>query len=161
MENQIDLKYFYGLLALPYANMSQYQSGPSASAVDTEQAEIDRYIKRYQKEFFVKLFGSDAIPDVEGVAELLVDEETLVSPIANYVFCQVLPIYQSRATLAGEELKGNDNGQRTNYSDKYCMAWNDLVRMCADIRDVIYSAGLHDTYPTNENDDIYKFKYIV
>ena len=162
MENQIDLKYFYGLLALPYANMSQYQSGPSSQAVDTEQSELTRYIKRYQKEFFIKLFGEDAIPDdIDGLTALLVDEETLVSPIANYVFCQVLPIYQSRATAAGEELKGNDNGQRTNYSDRYCMAWNDMVRMCADIRELIYDAGKHDDYPTNASEDIYTFKYVV
>jgi len=159
MENQITTDYFWGAFALPYINLTGTTSYASGQAIDKEQQELERYITKYQKEYLTKLFGGELIPDE--VAHLVNDAYAKFSPITNYVFCKVLPFYQSRATAAGEQIKTSEHSTNTNYQDRLFLIWNDMVRQNVAIREVLVNAGLDTDYPTDYNDMIYKIQYYI
>lgn len=161
MENLITIQYFTGQLALPYVNLLSSGNAASAGAINKEQAELERHIARYQKEYLLLMFGLEVVPDVEGVQEILADDHIYVSPIANYVFCRVIPMYASRSTMAGEKQKKGFESEHTNYHSKMTLVWNDMVRMNAAIRELIYKDGKDAEYPTDYNNYIYSIQSYV
>lgn len=159
MDNLITLEYFQGLLELPYVKLQSASTQSSGKAIDINQQQIERQISIFQKEFLVKLFGSETVPSE--VESLMIDDVLFISPIANYVFCQVLPYYQSRATASGEKKKGAENSTSVDYHGRQLMVWNQMVYMNAAIREALDSAGLDSTYPTDYNDPIYKMAHEI
>lgn len=159
MENKIDNRYFSGLLELPLIQKQADFDTPSGDAISTENDRLNIYIAKYQKKLLVKLFGSEVIP--ASVETLLADESTLTSPIANYVFCNIIPIYQSQLTESGEKIHNTERSTSISYKNKQDEAWNDMVEMLGVIREQLYNEGLEETYPTDFNDEIYKLSYFI
>jgi hypothetical protein len=156
MDNQITIDYFRGALSLPTINLKGRSTLGQASVISDEQAEIERYIAIYQKEYLTKMFGSEIIPDE--VAAMVNDTTLFVSPIANYVFFKVLPTYQSRSTVSGERVKTGEGSAVTEYTEKAYLIWNEMVDKNIAIREALYNEGLDTTYPTRYTVDIYARK---
>lgn len=156
MENKIDSRYFRGLIALPNLNTQAEYDSPSSDNINSNISELDLYITEYQEEFFIKLFGSDVIP-TEVEADLI-KESIFRSPIADYVFCQVIHQYQSQLTESGEKIHNATESQNVSYQERFFIVWNRMVKDCVKIRETLYTAGLHTTYPTEDNEDIYNYK---
>lgn len=159
MENKIDSRYFHSLLELPNLTVEAEINSPSGNEVSDNTTEINRYIQKFQKKLLVKLFGSEVIPTE--VENLMIDEATLTSPIANYVFCNVMTKYQSRLTESGEKIHSAIDSVSISYKNKMDEAWNDMVEMLGEIRETIYNANLEDTYPTDYESEIYKLSYFI
>ena len=155
MENQIDTSYFWGKLSLPYVTLKGTTSLISGTVIDKEQLELERYIVIYQKEFLTALFGSEVIPAT--VESYLKNDSLKTSPIANYVFCKVLPNYQSRSTASGEKNNNED------YAGKYFAVWNEMAKQCRKIREVLYNADYTNEtkYPTDYTNEIYRVLWYV
>lgn len=164
MRALIDLNFFQGSLHLPYVNLQSASPASSGRAIDTKQQQLEREIAIYQKDYLKRLFGED-ITDAqfeelpENIQALIVDTNLNISPIANYVYCRVLPDYASRTTQAGEKRKGSENSTDTSYQAKLILAWNRMVEMNGEIREAMYTEGLEDTYITDYTDPIYKLQY--
>jgi len=159
MENKIDSRYFHSLIELPLS-LTQAENGtPSDGAIDDFMSRLDQQIAKHQKKLLIKLFGSDIIP--ESVLELIVDENTLTSPIANYVYCNVITAYQSNSTDSGEKIHSAETSISISVKNKMDEAWNDMVEMLGDIRESLYNNGLEAIYPTDYNSEIYKLSYFI
>ena len=127
MENLIDKNYFWGGIALP--NMSE----------EEEQSELDRYIAYYQKDYLKKMFG-DAIAEnvpVELIDELR-DEETLFSPIADYVYFHHNMDKATVTAPAGEKTIVIQNTQTVTPNEKLVRAWNRMVDFNHKLHDKLY-----------------------
>lgn len=159
MDNLINLNYFQGLLHLPYVNLQSASTASSGKAIDMHQAQIERQIAIYQKEYLRIVFGSEVVP--EEVIDMLQDDELFISPIANYVFCKVLPMYQSMATASGEKVKGAEGSTVADYQGRMTYAWNQMVYMNALIRERLDTEGVADTYPTDYNHPVYKLQSFI
>ena len=156
MENKIDSRYFHGLIELPNLNIQADLDSPSGEEVSANANAIDMAITEYQQELLIKLFGSEVIPTE--VEALIVRENILKSPIADYVFCNVISQYQSQSTESGEKQHGATDSISVSYQEKYFTVWNRLVKSCLSMRKVLYDAGKHSTYPTYNDEDIYNYK---
>lgn len=156
MENKIDSRYFHGLIELPNLNIQADYDSTSGDEVSSNANAIEMAIAEYQQELLIKLFGSEVIPTE--VETLIVRENILKSPIADYVFCKLIPEYQSQSTTSGEKQHGASDSISVSYQEKYFTVWNRLVKSCLNMRKVLYDAGKHSTYPTYENEDIYNYK---
>jgi hypothetical protein len=159
MDNLINNRYFTGLLELPDTQVNAALDTPSGDAVTYQNDKLMVSISKYQKKLLVKLFGSEVVPSE--VADLLVDETTLTSPIANYVFCNVIKDYQSASTMQGEQIQSAQDTIRISYKNKQDEAWNEMVEMLGEIRETLSAAGLDETYPTDYNIDIYRLSYFI
>lgn len=159
MDNLIDNRYFRGILELPDSQINAELNTPSGDAVSYQDDKLRLNISKYQKKLLVKLFGSYVVPNE--VASLLVDENTFTSPIANYVFCNIINEYQSASTSQGEQIQSAENTIRISYKNKQDESWNEMVELLGEIREVLFNAGLDFTYPTNYYDDIYRLSYFI
>lgn len=153
MTNLIDLNYFQGLLHLPYANLQSASTASSGKAIDIQQQQLERQISIHQKDYLTRMFGSEVVPTE--VEDLLIDDVLFVSPIANYVFCQILPYYASRATASGEKKKGASSSTDMDYQGRQLLAWNQMVYMNGLIREKLEELGKENEYPTDYNSAIY------
>lgn len=156
MDNLIDLQYFQGLLHLPYVNIQSTSTASSGKAIDIQQQQLERQISIHQKDYLTRMFGSEVVP--EEVESLLIDDIFFVSPIANYVFCQILPYYASKSTAAGEKKKGASQSTDMDYQGRQLLAWNQMVYMNGLIREKLEEEGLSLTYPTDYKSSIYKLQ---
>ena len=156
MDNLIDLQYFQGLLHLPYVNIQSASTASSGKAIDIQQQQLERQIAIHQKDYLARMFGSEVVP--AEIEELLIDDILFISPLANYVFCQVLPYYASKSTAAGEKKKGANQSTDMDYQGRQLLAWNQMVYMNALIREKLEDEGLSSTYPTDYNSPIYKLQ---
>ena len=156
MENIIDLNYFQGLLNLPYIGVQSTSTASSGKAIDIHQQQLERQIAIHQKDYLKRIFGSEVVPSE--VESLLIDDILFISPIANYVFCQVLPYWQTKATASGEKKKGSTDSTTADYQGRMLMAWNQMVYMNAAIREKLEEEGLDLTYPTDYKSPLYKLQ---
>lgn len=156
MENKIDSRYFHGLIELPNLNIQADYDSTSGDEISANANSIEMAITEYQQELLIKLFGSEVIPNE--VEALIVRENILKSPIADYVFCKIIPEYQSQSTTSGEKQHGANDSVSISYQERHFTVWNRLVKSCLNMRKVLYDAGKHSTYPTYENEDIYNYK---
>ena len=156
MDNLIDLNYFQGLLHLPYVNLQSASTASSGKAIDIHQQQLERQIAIHQSDYLTRMFGSEVVPEV--VESLLIDDLLFISPLANYVFCQVLPYWQTKATASGEKKKGTTDSTTADYQGRMLMAWNQMVYMNAAIREKLEDEGVALTYPTDYNSPIYKLQ---
>ena len=147
MDNIIDYQYFWGKLKLPYLNISPFKDTPSSQIASNEIMELNRNIARYQKEFLINLFGSEVVPSE--VTDYLTDVVSFISPLANYVFCKILPTNQSTATASGVTVKQTEVSQVVLSQSKYSDAWNEMVEMNLIIRGKLDELKLTDTYPVD------------
>lgn len=159
MDNQIDLTYFFGLIKLPYINIESELNTPSDVSVSIELERLNRSIVEYQEELLTKLFGSNIIP--ENVVSLVVNNDTKKSIIADYLFCNVVSEFQGDTTMSGEKIYSNAESQTASYMERYLSVWNRMVKQCIKIRKILYDAGEHSTYPTDDDADIYNYKSFV
>lgn len=158
MENRIDSRYFRGLIELPNLNVQAEYNTPSSDNIGANNEAIDLSIAEYQQEFLIKLFGSEIVPTE--VESDLIRESILRSPIADYVFCNVIGNYQSQATESGEKIHNATESQNVTYQERYFTVWNRMCKDCIKIRKTLYDAGLHYTYPVNGSEDIFQYKSI-
>lgn len=156
MDNLIDSRYFHGLIELPNLNIQAEFESPSGDEVTTNSNAIDMAITEHQQELLIKLFGSEVVPTQ--VESIIVREPILKSPIADYVFCKLIHEYQSQSTISGEKVHGATDSVSVSYQEKYFVVWNRLVKSCIQMRKVLYDAGIHSTYPTLDDEDIYEYK---
>jgi len=132
MDNLIDSRYFRGLIELPNLNTQADFSTPSGEDLTSNVSEIDMYIMEFQEEFLIKLFGSNIIPTE--VETLIVSEKILRSPIADYVFCNVINNDQSQSTESGEKIHNAVDSLSVSFQEKGFAAWNRMVKSCLSIK---------------------------
>lgn len=164
MRALIDLNFFQGSLHLPYVNLQSASTASSGKAIDIHQQQLERQIAIHQKDYLKRFFGKDLTDEEfdnlpENIQSLIVDMNLNISPIANYVYCRILPDYASKSTNAGEKTKKSENSTDTSYQAKLILAWNRMVEMNGEIREAMYTEGLEDTYTTDYTDPIYKLQY--
>ena len=159
MDNLIDKTYFYGLITLPFLNLNAEVDTPSEGVIFSEEEELNAQIAYYQKRFLKKLFGSEVVPDL--VADMLVDRKLRKSPIANYVFCNLLMKYEQQNTAQGVKTTTGENTQANNYKWVIDEAWNEMVEMNGEIREYMSENGIDYEYPTNYECEIYNLSYFI
>lgn len=153
MESLIDINYFrYGNIQLPYVNIQSWINTPSDSTINDEQLELERYIAIYQKEYLTKIFGSNTIPDEETIKSLLVNEELLTSPIAMYVYCRIIPYYQTKATPSGNIAFNNTNSTNVEVRPLIDLIWNEMYPINVQIRVELERLKLEESYKIDLTD---------
>ncbi len=129
MEHLIDKNYFWG--ALYIADLSEAR----------EAAELDRYIAKYQKEYIKRMFGAaySVLDELqEELADLVRDETTLTSPIANFVYFHYQRDKATVSTASGEKQINIQSTANVSPNEKIVRAWNDMVTANADIHSLLY-----------------------
>lgn len=115
---------------------------------------LDRYIKRYSKEFLTHLLGKDLAtrylagydtdPDMQALDEILVDREEETSPIANYVYCKYLESTHALHQGVGVVVPKAENAFVVNPIVKIVIAWNRMVDDICLLHNEIEALGLED-----------------
>ena len=146
MENLITADYAWGHLKIGGTNTKS--STIQGSASDNKRTEVDKYISVYQKEFLTRCFGGKIakLPELpEAILSLLVDSDTLRSPLMNYVFVRYQQQNSTFATVSGEKkLAGGTNAQEADLRIKMANAWNDMVDEIQRIHNDLYVS--YDNY---------------
>lgn len=159
MENLITPAYFHGLIELPDSQVNAELNTPSGDAVEVQKTRLELAITEYQQELLIRLFGSEVVPTE--CASILVRENILKSPIADFAFCNIIGEYQSQSTDGGEKIHSAQDSINVNYSEKYNAVWNRMVKECRKIRLSLYDAGKYNDYPTDDCDEIYQLKSFI
>lgn len=157
MDNLIDIRYFRGLIELPFIKLAGEFGTSSDDTISNEQSELNLAIVEYQEEFLTKLFGSNVLPSE--VSAYIVKENILKSVIADYVFCQIIHEYQSQATATGEKTDIATNTNNGQYMERYIAVWNRMVDVCILVRSKLIELGIDSDYPTEDDSDIYEYKF--
>lgn len=144
MEQLIDISYFVGEINIA-------QLGQLAVAED-----VDRFITKYQSRYLRAVLGyafskqfednynsetedewsaivnGSAYVDANGITQYwngLVDEDAVVSPIANYVYYKYIADLQSATTASGEKEDNAQGSLNVAAAGKQARAWNEMVVM--------------------------------
>lgn len=138
MHNLIDDSYFWGERHLP--KLKNTESVTLSQAAQSMSSEIDMYIAKYQKYYLEAMFGEDIAADLPDViAEMLYDEETKTSPIADCVYFKVMAEQNSGVMLpTGNKTIAIQNNQITNPTPKMVHAWNEMVRFNLNLHKKLY-----------------------
>ena len=138
MNNLIDDSYFWGERHLP--KLKNTESVTLSQAAQNMSSEIDMYIAKYQKYYLEAMFGEDIAADLpDDIAEMLYDEETKASPIADCVYFKVMAEQNSGVMLpTGNKTIAIQNNQITNPTPKMVQAWNEMVRFNLNLHKKLY-----------------------
>ena len=159
MDNLITPAYFNGLIELPDSQVIAAIDTPSGEAVTTQTTRLEMEITEYQEELLTRLFGSNVLPTE--CESLMVRANILKSPIADFSYCNLIHEYQSNSSESGEKIHNAVDSIAVNYSEKYNLVWNRMVKECRKMRLALYDAGKYDTYPTDDDDEIYILKSFI
>lgn len=156
MENIIDERYFWGEIKI--AGIESAPLGTTqAIAINKKNNEFNKFIAKYQKKYLTEMFGSDlaaALPNE--LKELVYDEETLTSPIANYVYYFYQRANATQTTAAGEKKLTVVNTSVSSPASKMCLAWNEMVaENCKIHKDLYDIETLEYETPLSYLNDIY------
>jgi len=127
MHNLIDDSYFWGERHLP--KLKNTESVTLSQAASAMSSEIDMYIAKYQKYYLQAMFGDTIAADLpDEIAEMLYDEETKTSPIADCVYFKVMKEQNNGVMLpTGNKTLTIQNTQITNPKSKLVDVWNAMV----------------------------------
>ena len=140
MANIIDESYFW-----------EYEiAGITASTIGTTQqvginnklSKFQLFINKYQKKYLESMFGKTLAANLPNeLKELLYDEETKTSPIANYVYFFYQRANETRTTAAGEKKLTVQNTVPTSNYPKRVQAWNEMVARNIEIHNDLSELG--------------------
>lgn len=151
MNNLIDDSYFWGERHLP--KLSGSTSNTLSQASRAMASEIEMYIAKYQKYYLEAMFGdvvAENLPDE--LAEMLFDEQTKTSPIADCVYFFVMREQNSGVMLpTGNKNLTIQNAQMANPTPKMVKAWNEMVRQNLAIHKKLYELGNIGKYSWRED----------
>lgn len=142
----IDYAFFQGPLLISGIVSPDVVPSLTTSAIT---GDVDNYISYYETEYLIKVLGKEVY---EQFSEYLQSEEKEpvklwddlksilvgamggmeISPIANYIYFFYARNHQSDVTVNGVK-KDNDVGELVSPIGKMVFAWNDMVRMNADL----------------------------
>ena len=142
----IDYAFFQGPLLISGIVSPDVAPSLPTSAIT---GDVDNYISYYETEYLIKVLGKEVY---EQFSEYLQSEEkepvklwddlksilvgTMggmeISPIANYIYFFYARNHQSDVTVNGVK-KDSDIGELVSPMGKMVFAWNDMVRMNADL----------------------------
>lgn len=143
MNNKIDKKYFWGELEI------------TGLSVATKEDELNKFIAKYQKKYLKEMFNDVFVDEIPtDILSLLVDEETITSPIANFVYFFWQNSHAVVQTNAGTKALNTQNTQVQSPYFKMCAAWNEMVLKNEEIYKFMYEAETEDYDFAN---DIYPY----
>lgn len=142
----IDYAFFQGPLLISGIVSPDVAPSLTTSAIT---GDVDNYISYYETEYLIKVLGKEVY---EQFSEYLQSEEKepvklwddlksilvgtmggmKISPIANYIYFFYARNHQSDVTVNGVK-KDSDIGELVSPMGKMVFAWNDMVRMNADL----------------------------
>lgn len=139
--------YFVGELFIP--NLSG-----SGTVDEANQDDLDIFITKYENDYLLKVFGEDMSADVTAAAaaaaeegykgsnwddllKLLYNSNTLVSPLANFIYFYFMRNRITETTGAGEMSLNAENAIRKSNTWKLTRAWNEMVDLTDDIFDYL------------------------
>lgn len=138
MENKIDSTYFWGRLKI--GGILNQNSSAQGVANKNKTNDIDRYISKYQKEYLLYLLGVKVYENVpDEIMALIVDEESGISPIANYVFCKYQMDTATFPTASGQKKLTAANTTEADIRPVIAAAWNEMVDMNQIIHQTLYA----------------------
>ncbi len=139
MENKINETYFWGRLKI--AGILNVNSSAQGIANKNKTTEIQRYISKYQKEYLLYLLGVKVYEDVPNeIMELIIDEASAISPMANYIFCKYQIDTATFPTPSGQKKLTVNNTQEEDIRPTIAAAWNEMVDMNQIIHQKLYKA---------------------
>ena len=131
MQRLIDKSYFWGELEIT-----------GLFKPETED-ELNKFISKYQKKYLKDMFNGEFDNEIPaGVLTYLVDEETLTSPIANYVYLYWQQSKTPAQTNAGTKVLNTQNTTPITPDFKYVRIYNEMVKTNLDIH--VYLSTLED-----------------
>lgn len=144
METKIDKSYFWGDIALP------------ALFKSSNEAEITKYIRKYESEYLEKMFGEKYTDCPEALYAYLYDENKYTSPIANYIYVMYQNANTTFTTQTGEKKLGQSNTTQADDRPKRQAAWNRMVDMNQRVHQKLYALGIipNGETPINYLNDI-------
>jgi len=137
MNPLIDERYFWGITEI--SSLKQVNSAAPGSASSEKANKLSRYIGKYQDEFILKCFGSLDL-DSQYI-DMLYDETTAISPIANYVYVMFKMENMSFATASGQKKLTTPNTIIVDERPQIVAAWNDMVDQIQRIHNTIYKTS--------------------
>ena len=116
-------------------------NGVSSTVKTYDEAELDDAINFYEPEIMERILGSDIYAEfVSGIAVTPTPDEKWVtlrnkfwdvtnkrSPIANYIFFNIIPSIEERLTRGGSVVSKIDESSVVSAYPKQMRAWNDMV----------------------------------
>jgi hypothetical protein len=134
-------------------------SNGRASAMQDKATDIDFSIAKYEPEYLRMLMGSEVYEEYKStindtkwtpLVSRLVDDVNFISPIANYVYCKHK--YNSYIESNGklDYITKADNMTVISPTERYKIAWNDMVDMNNILFDWIYKNILISDIPAIE-----------
>lgn len=123
-----------------------------ANSVDVEssRSKLSGFIAKYEPRFLDEFLGHDLkiafldglqiqpIPEKwQNLKNILVNEETKESPIANYVYFFYKRNEVTTTTGVGEFNQLSENAERASSIDKQVMAWNEMLDLSFKIYDFL------------------------
>jgi hypothetical protein len=118
MENLIDKTYFVDENKL---------TGLNQTDADDEQS-LNRFIAKYQKDYLARMFGEKLSLELpHEITDLIVDIDTLTSPLAEYVYYKWQRSKASIQTNAGVKVLHTQNTTSVSPIFKMSDAWNRMV----------------------------------
>jgi len=145
----IDSTYFVRNLFVP--NVKRTSKPPAgvanAAMLATSESNLEDYIVKYEADFLKKVFGKqfasylvehlndDNIEDrIKAIKVLLIDDNTKVSPIANYIYFYWKRDNLTQTTSAGSEVIGKiDDAVLVSTRRSLSIAWNEMSDMIREI----------------------------
>lgn len=128
MTNLIDKSYFWGELEI------------TGLFKEETEAELNQFITKYQKKYIKEMFGNffnDTLP--ESISSLLVDADTKISPIANYVYFYWQRAKASIQTNAGVKGLNTQNTITVSPAAKQQYAWNEMAYANTEVHETMFN----------------------
>ena len=144
----INSSYFVGELSLPNIQTTNTVSGVKHALQTVGENNLDVFVNKYVIDYLVRLFGRELAqkfvyeiaqtsPDqiwIDIKDQLLYEIGSLkMSPLANYVYFMLMSDATTKTTQAGEVEPKHDFAHNASVRHKLVAAWNDMVKMTADI----------------------------
>lgn len=143
----LDDTYFRGELYLPNLVKADNSQGKAAILQTVGENNLLWFIEKYEDEALDLIIGKDLKErmseglrgDDPGRWERLRDQifrkgdYGSFSPVANYVYCQVLRSGKTQTSMSGEVRKRTDAMSVAHVRDKFARAWNGMGKMIGDI----------------------------
>lgn len=169
MDNLIDRDYFIGEVNIAQLGQSYVSE------------HLDLFITKYQPKYlrsvlgaafyslfedgynpatddrWAKLVKGDDYVDCDGITQHwdgLVDEDSLVSPIANFIYYWYTRDLQSSTTASGEQEEKGSGSTNVGAAIKQSRAWNEMVAMNCKLVDYLLNKKVDGAlvYPEYNND---------